>query len=261
MPSEEDECDVLCILHPVSPTAYWAVEFMAALTPQHVLQNQNLSHIAKNDKDSIIETNTRLETASSRGSMFHDTSIESKPQDAFESDGRAMDIALRLSSKLNDPCLGFIFGRSQSRSDIIIGVQDDVKISNRHFRIYVNASGILVIEDTSTNGTSVDSVNLYANTKLHPGADQSRMITGGSMISVLKGNKTSDLEHSMRFIVSIPSRDRVGDLWAKKLQTYIDHISQARHKQAVFAESSQKNADTVVLPVSPPLEPPSGSWN
>ena len=259
MLSEEDECDVLCILHPVSPTAYRAVELAATFTPQHVLQNQNLSHTTKNGKDNIVETNTRFETTSSRGSMLHDTSIESKPQDAFESEGRAIDIALRLSSKLNDPCLGFTFGRGQLRSDIIIGAQDDVRISNRHFRIYVNASGILVIEDSSTHGTSVDSVNLYANTKLHPGADKSRMITGRSMISVLKGNEPSDLEHSMRFVVSIPSRDRVGYRWEKKLQTYVDHICQTRHKQAVIAGSSQKGAGIVVLPVSPSLEPPSGS--
>ncbi|MCJ1423967.1 hypothetical protein MMC29_001854 [Sticta canariensis] len=148
--------------------------------------------------------------------MLHDTSIESKPHDAFESEGRAIDIALRLSSKLNDPCLGFTFGRGQLRSDIIIGAQDDVKISNRHFRIYVNVSGILVIEDSSTHGTSVDS--------------------------------PSDLEHSMRFVVSIPSRDRVGDRWEKKLQVYIDHIYQTRHEQAVIARSSQKSAITIALP-------------
>ena len=261
MLNEEDEWDVLCILHPVSPTAYRAVEIAAAFTPQHVLRNQNLSRSTENSKDSIIETNTRFETTSSRGKMLHDTSIESKPQDAIESDGCAMDIALRLSSKVNDPRLGFTFGRGQLSSDIIIGVQEDVKISNRHFRIYVNASGILVIEDTSTNGTSVDSVNLYANTKLHPGADKSRMITGGSMISVLKGDEPSDLKHFLRFVVSIPSRDHVGDRWEKKLQIYIDHIYQLRHEQAVIARSSQKSASTIILPKSLALEPPSGSWN
>lgn len=244
MLSEEDACDVLCILHPTSLAAYRAVQLVADLTPQHILQNENLSHKSKDGNGSIIESSTQSERASPRGSMFDSVGSESKPRATSESEGRTMDIALRLSSKLKDPCLGFTFGRGQTGSDVIIVQEENRTISHRHFRIYLNTSGITMLESTSKHGTIVDSVLLNANAE-DPNAEKTRIISGGSKIRV---NSGANLD--MRFIVSIPSRDGVEDRWHNKKQNYIEYISQYERQRAVRAENSQKGAATALLLVS-----------
>lgn len=250
MLSEEDECDVLCILHPTSPNAYRAVQLVADYTPQHILQNKNLSHKSKDGNGSITESSTRSGTTSLRGSM----------QSASEGDECAMDIALRLTSKLNDPCLGFTFGRGQTRSDILIGTPEEVRISISHFRIYVNQSGIVMLEDTSKNGTLVDTTYLCAKSE-KPTTEKRRMLNSGTMVAVILDPNKPNLEDSMRFIVKIPSRNRVEDRWHDKLQNYIEYINQTGRQRAARAESSQNGAPTAILSVSLPLSRASNNRN
>lgn len=251
--SEEDECDVLCILEPTTPTAYRAVKLVADLAPQHILQNENLSPTSRDGNDINYESSKGSETTSIRGSILDDDlAFESKRQDTFRSDGRPMDIALRLSSKVNDPCLGFTFGRGQRKSDITIAAQEETTfISSRHFRIYAKSSGILMLEATSTNGTIVDSVTLSADIERQ--AERRRMICDKSRIVVLVDKERTNLGDVMTFIVRIPSRDRVEDRWHNKFQNYIRYISQIERQRAVRTEGSQNGIDTAILSVSLPL--------
>lgn len=242
--SEEDACDVLCILHPTSPAAYRAVQLVAETTPQHILQNESLSPKSRDGNGSIFESSTQSEKASPRGSMLDNLGLESKPQATCGGEGRTMDIALRLSSKLKDPCLGFTFGRGQTGSDVILVQAENKTISHRHFRIYLNTSGITMLESTSKQGTAVDSVLLNGNAE-DPHAEKTRIISGGSKIRV---NSGANLD--MRFIVSIPSRDGVEDRWHNKKQDYIEYISQYERQRAVRAGKCQQAAATAFLLVS-----------
>lgn len=247
MLSEEDECDVLCILHPTSPNAYRAVRLVAEYTPQHILQNKNLSHKSRDGNDSITESSTRSGTTSLRGSTHS----------ASEGNECAMDIALRLTSKLNNPCLGFVFGRGQVKSDVLIGAPDEIGISIGHFRIYVNHGGIVMLEDTSLNGTLVDTTYLCGKSN-SPTAEKRRMLNSGTMVAVILDPEKANLEDSMRFIVKIPPRTRVEDRWHDKIEHYIAYIEclkQTDRQRAVRAESSQNGAPTALLPVSLPFKP------
>lgn len=248
--SDKDKCDVVCILHPISNKAETAVQFVADHTPQHILQNENLLHMSKDGSDSVIESSTRSVTASPHESMLHGLTVESKPQDAFAIGKRAKDIALRLSSTVNDPCLGFTFGRSALKSDIIIGANEETWISNMHFRIYLNKSGILMLEDTSTNGTVVGAKYLHADTNKHPNAVKRQMLDNMTMISLLMSNKETKSEDQMRFVVSIPSRSHMEDQWEQKLATYLELICQIERMQAVRAEVSHNGAAKTALYVS-----------
>lgn len=251
--SEEDVCDVLCILHPTSTSAIRAKELVADYTPQHILQIKNPSRTSRDDNGTITESSTRSGIASLCGSMLDEQALESKPQGASESNGRAVAIALRLSSKLIDPCLGFTFGRSQLRSDILIGSPEEMKISTRHFRIYLNSAGIPMLEDTSKNGTLVDSVPLRANPAF-PEAEKRRMLNDGAMISVMLNNQDTNLEDSMSFIVKMPRRGDAEDRWNEKILGYVEYINQTERQRAVRAESSQQGAATAILPVSLPIQ-------
>ena len=116
---EQDVSDIICILHPNSPAAHQAVAATAEMAPQHILQRHELEY---EDDD--------------------------KP---------ALDVALRISSQVHDLALGFCFGRNRARCDVLLAPDDNSKrISNMHFRIYVTGHWILMLQDTSTNGTIVD---------------------------------------------------------------------------------------------------------
>ncbi|MCJ1466193.1 hypothetical protein MMC07_004812 [Pseudocyphellaria aurata] len=250
--SEKDECDVLCILHPSSFKAMRAVQCVADSAPQHILQNENLIRSFTNGNGSFSESSTRSVTASPHGSLLESSSSEPKSQDGLEGDGRSLDIALRLSSKLKDPCHGFAFGRGPWKSDLNIAPSGEHCISTRHFRIYVKSSGVVMLEDTSTNGTFVDDTPLYGDSVRFPRAEKRRMLHHGSVIKVVLDYKNTNLEDTIRFIVKFPSRDRVGDRWQNNLQNYLDYISQAERQRAVRAETSQQGAATAILyPIKP----------
>ncbi|KAJ5698766.1 hypothetical protein N7462_000771 [Penicillium macrosclerotiorum] len=178
---EQDLADIVCILHPNSHAAHDAVAATASLSTQHILQQDVLD----------FETS---ETA-------------------------ALDIALRLSSKVHDLSVGFCFGRNRARCDVLLAVDDDAKrVSNTHFRIYLTGDGIIMLQDTSTNGTIVDNCRLRKNQK-----ENSRMLLNGSVIQVVTGNQGSD---EVRFIVRIPSRDGFAVPYTKNALRYFERVQQ-----------------------------------
>ena len=180
--------DVICILHPSSITSGLMVKSIWQNTPEHILQYQN----------------ARLMVESHRGlddlEMDH---LEPEDEISHEIDEpENLDIALRTSSSIKNVVLGFTFGREPSKVDIALRTNSpgDVRISGMHFRIYVNKYGILMLEDTSTNGTVVDDNGLR-------GPNRQRMLSHGSMIELIAGgDKMAYTVSKARFVVKLPQR-------------------------------------------------------
>ncbi|KAL3497129.1 kinase-like domain-containing protein [Aspergillus germanicus] len=140
--------------------------------------------------------------------------------------GGSLDIALRLSSKVKDSNMGFCFGRTLGRSDILLAADSTSRrISNTHFRIYLTEQSILMLEDMSTNGTIVDDFRLRKREK-----DNSRMLVHGSVIQVVNGENSKD---EVKFVVRVPSRDGHSDTFNKNLEEYIDDHVQEKPPGAV----------------------------
>ena len=222
---EEDESDVICILHPASHGAYSAVKLMVSTSPQHILQNEGLSRYLEEDE---------LEE-----SEFDDCDDTGFP-----------DIALRLSSRVRDPRMGFVFGRDPRNCDIIIGSQDpERRVSNVHLRIFLNPGGIIMLEDMSTNGTCVDGTLLAA--KQPSGRPRTRMLQQGAVIKLI----TPKDEEGTRFIVGIPTRDRGQDKYESKLSQYLAYINQLQRQGQAVAECAAKGLSTAPPMVSPSPDP------
>ena len=218
---EDDESDVICILHPGSHAAYSAVKLMVSASPQHILQNEGLSRYLEED--------------------------EVEESDFDDSDDTAFpDIALRLSSKVKDPRMGFVFGRSPQQCDIIIGAQDpERRVSNVHLRIFLNPGGIIMLEDMSTNGTNVDG-NLLMGKKLND-RPKTWMLHQGTVIKLI----TPRHEEGIKFVVGIPTRDRGQEKYESKLSQYLAYINQLQRQGAAVAERAAKGVSTAPPTVGP----------
>jgi hypothetical protein len=176
---DQDLADIICILHPNSHSAHDAVAATGGIGAQHILQRD------------ILESES--------------------------SHTAALDLALRLSSKVHNLGLGFCFGRNRSRCDVLLSVDDRAKqVSNNHFRIYLTEDGILMLQDTSTNGTIVDNCRLRKSQE-----ENSRMLTNGSIIQVSAGFKNSD---EIRFVVRIPSREGFAVQYHQNLFHYFERV-------------------------------------
>jgi hypothetical protein len=196
-----DISDVLVILHPATPTAIRIVENAAQTRPEHVL--------LRNNTDSMSASVTDLEE--------QETFILNAPEGRSGASSRAgADLALRLSSarKLKFKELGFIFGRNHQSADIIFGQDSGKRISNQHFRIYLNQDGLLMIEDMSTNGTICDDQLLKCKDIRFSSV---RMVSSGSIICIQNSN---DAE-MIKFIVRIPSRVTYMDRFRENLRNFI----------------------------------------
>ncbi|KAF2099751.1 kinase-like protein [Rhizodiscina lignyota] len=201
--SENDISDVLCILHPSSPAAFRVVQQTAEKNPQHVLQNSSLGLSADNAASVDIEEQETFILAPNN-----------------QNQGPAMDLALRFSSKNIDPLLGFCFGRNPKQCDIIFDMDTSKRVSNLHFRIYINSSGVVMLEDISTNGTLVDSSHLRGK---NAPKKATRMLSPGSIIQILSPNP----EEALKFILRIPSREGHIEEYSRKFQEYMARIAVA----------------------------------
>lgn len=212
-----DEEDVLCILTPSSRRAHDAVDLVASTTPQHILQN----FLAESTPE-----------AAWQDSQHHTTDKTS------EGDSRpAKDIALRMSSRIHDPCMGFVFGRNIHRCDLLLSetVKTEQKISNIHFRIFVNRHGVLMVEDMSKNGTTIDNVLLRsAKSDAQKPTPSMNTITGGSTITVPpQSQQSKPNDEEIRFTVRMPSRDQGQANYNARLEAYVEYIGQAERRAAV----------------------------
>ena len=185
--SDHDVVDVICILHPMNALALEVVKNMTRSNPQHILQNDDL--INGFDPDDL-QMNLMMQSPS------------------FE-----RDLALRMSSTLKNPAAGFTFGRNPARCDVVLADEKEKNVSNIHFSISLNANGILMLEDLSTNGTAVDGQwyrktagPKHATTMLQPNTD----------IAVFTKNK-----EMVSFMVRYPPRGEYTEAYNAKLRDYI----------------------------------------
>ncbi|TKA61292.1 hypothetical protein B0A49_12344, partial [Cryomyces minteri] len=199
--SASDVSDVLCILHPCSIGAFRVVARTAERSPQHVLQNTGFgSHDDRLDPGVLEEAETFI-LGSSNARQAH-------------------DLALRFSSRTVNPAMGFVFGRSPGICDIVLDVDTVKRVSNMHFRIFVNKLGVVMLQDISTNGTLVDETHLRGKGNTRP---TTRMLTAGSMIQILSPID----DEVIKFILRIPSREGFVDEYTLKFQQYMRHVAMA----------------------------------
>lgn len=164
----QDLVDVFCILHPASPQAYQVTTNIAQAAPQLTVST-----------DDADET----------------SAIEERVNHRY--------IALRLSANLKDPLEGFCFGRNPKRCDFVIRQDDMRRISNVHFKIYINRFGSIMLEDTSTNGTVIDNEVLRARNRTNgSGLKYRNVLQHGAVITLLHPP-----EGDIKFIVRIPFRE------------------------------------------------------
>jgi hypothetical protein len=224
--NDNDLSDIFCILHPASIPAYKAAALIAKDTPQHTISAERKVKIREKSDGSQLEH----EDVGS-----HD----------LEAQGIvSCDIALRLSADPKNLAQGgLLFGRNKLRCDIVLGQEDEVKrVSNVHFRIYVNEYGVIMLEDQSTNGTVVDGNLLRAKDKEN-GKDYRHTLGLGSMIILTM----TPPEEDFRFIVRIPSRDDESEsMYQNNLTNYFHRQNQAK---------AEKRARMVI-----PREPVSLAW-
>ncbi|KAF2707739.1 hypothetical protein K504DRAFT_470107 [Pleomassaria siparia CBS 279.74] len=196
----KDIADVLAILHPGSPSAIKIVEDTADTRRHHVLLRNSYDSFDDNFGD--IE---EQETIIINRSETHNYRV-------------GADLALRMSSvgSMANPSLGYIFGRNPSISDIVFGQDASKRISNQHFRIYLNSDAILMIEDMSTNGTIVDDVLLKNR---DPRFNKVRMLDSGSIICIPHGGDGAVI----KFIVRVPSRVSHMDRFSRNLREFLVH--------------------------------------
>ncbi len=178
--SDEEISDIICLLVPYSENARREVSRIALESSQYMVNGVDAEDVGLDD------------VAGGSAGTFGLTSYG--PGDYA--------IALRLSSNVKSPLQGFTFGRNPGRCDICFAYDPLRRLSNIHFRIFINEYGVLMLEDQSTNGTFVDEVLLKARTKA-PGGPSMRTLNSGSKISILMHNKSSDLV----FLVRVPRRD------------------------------------------------------
>lgn len=199
--ADEDISDVLCILHPCSPAAFRIVAHTAQRSPQNVLQTNSFDDYDDEVSQAVLEEQETFILGSS-------------------SSAQAMDLALRFSARVIRPHMGFVFGRNAAACDVVLDTDTVKRVSNFHFRIFVNESGVLMLADMSTNGTIVDDVVLRSKQQ---SGTQTRMLNGGSIIQILSPKP----EEIIKFIVRIPNREgHIGEFQAK-FQDYMRRVAVA----------------------------------
>ncbi|KAI8719031.1 hypothetical protein NCS52_00683400 [Fusarium sp. LHS14.1] len=213
--SDEDISDIICVLYPHSDSA--------RLELQRLVQEDSPHIIGKDEADGV-EPDYDFEDQAGRF-LANPTNTGSHA------------IILRLSARLNNPSAGFVFGRNPGRCDIVFKHDPLKRVSNIHFRIYVNEYGSVMIEDQSTNGTWADGhlLTAHANANAKGTANPPLtkwVLTSGSIIKVYLHQEARDLT----FRVRIPRRDDGYD------QAYTDKV------EAFFMRHHLKNQTETITP-------------
>ncbi|EHK42295.1 hypothetical protein TRIATDRAFT_29235 [Trichoderma atroviride IMI 206040] len=235
--SDDDISDIICVLYPHSDTARVEV--------QQLLKTESPYLIGRDEADDV-ELDYEHED---RPSQF-----ESNPANHGNH-----AIILRLSSLVHSPAAGFVFGRNPGRCDIVFANDPLRRISNIHFRIFVNEHGTVMIEDQSTNGTFVDD-RLLKNTHKDPTKKPilKWMLSSGSVIRIYLHNEMQDLT----FRVRIPRRaDEYLDAYQRKVDDYfIRHNLLPGPVETITAGPGGhvdlfKNAGQLITPRRPERQP------
>ncbi len=218
--NNDEVADIICILHPSSRPACRAAALIHEDAPEYTLS-----------------TNSGVK-------IREKTSQDAAGDDELAQEGLvACDLALRLSAPLKDPVGGWHFGRNTNRCDFVLGRdQASKRISNIHFRIYINEYGIVMLEDQSTNGTAIDGVLLRGKDKEN-GLKYRHTLQNGSVITMTM----TPPEEDYRFTVRIPQRDSEADeLYERNLTAYFLRINNIRARnEALVAAGGAVRRDPV----------------
>ncbi|KAL7927891.1 hypothetical protein ACQKWADRAFT_278147 [Trichoderma austrokoningii] len=195
--SDEDISDIICVLYPHSEPA--------RLEVKQLFRNKSPYLIGRDEADDV-ELDYEHED---RPSQF-------EPNPANHGNHA---ILLRLSDKVHDPAVGFAFGRNPARCDIVFANDPSKRISNIHFRIFVNEHGTVMIEDKSTNGTFIDNRLLKS---VHEDPTKKPILTwtlnSGSLVRIYLQHERQDLT----FRVRIPRRtDEYLEAYLLKVDDYM----------------------------------------
>jgi len=217
--SDDEISDIICVLYPQSAQARKEVGRLASEDDSFVVGKNEMRAV---DEDYYLEDDARH--------------FEMAPPTT----GNYV-IVLKLSSPTKDAQRGILFGRNAARCDVCF-VDDPLKrLSNVHFRIYVNEFGFVMLEDQSTNGTIVDNIHLKGKEATNDRPTR-RVLSSGSKIKVLMHNVDMDLD----FLVRIPRRDGDYDTaYRAKLDAYFRRLG--------AMDREQENTRTIVPgPTGPP---------
>lgn len=200
--SEDDAANVICTLHASTPAAHEAVAATIEQNPNHIIPNADL--IAEDD-ESLFDPAIRLQSSS-------------------------REIALRISSRVKHPEMGFTFGRNPDTCDVLLTKnRRNNTVSGRHFRIYVTKDGVMMLQDISTNGTVVDDNHLrYKAEKVTD--ESSRMLQNGTIISLL-----DDGMREIKFMVRVPNRGDHTDAYNENLARYLSALPGAKSRLVLAA--------------------------
>lgn len=179
--SDDEIADIICILYPTSENARRAVV---------ALERDNPKHLISQPPDSGFNVKYLLNDDPARFSLATPVSAQHA-------------IVLRLSVDTKDPAQGFTFGRNPSRCDICFANDPLKRLSNIHFRIYINEYGVLMLEDTSTNGTVVDERMLQKAKAKADRSETKRTLSNGSEIKIMLHSPSYDIV----FLVQVPKRE------------------------------------------------------
>ncbi|KAL8331149.1 hypothetical protein RB593_001887 [Gaeumannomyces tritici] len=197
--SDDEIADIICILYPTSENARRAVA---------ALERDNSAHLISQPTDGGANVKYFLNDDPTRFSLATPVSAQHA-------------IVLKLSVDTKDPMQGFTFGRHAARCDICFATDPLKRLSNIHFRIYINEYGVLMLEDTSTNGTVVDECLLRkakAKTDRH---ETKRTLSNGSEIKILLHDHSNDIA----FLVQVPKREgRHEEAFRQNLYQYRQRI-------------------------------------
>jgi hypothetical protein len=223
-----DPWNVICILHPSSPAAFDDVAHLADYAPQHLLRQPSIEELEYGgDVDLTLEA---------VGGPTKPPTEQTKP---LSSANMSRDIALRFDSNVKSPHMGFIFGRNPEKVDIQVGDNVQKRVSNTHFRIYVNKSGMLMIQDMSTNGTVVGDVYLQKGKK-----NEKRMLLDGTLIRFV----FDPPEQELRFNVRIPSRDGHEEQYHRALDDYLQRIEIFEGQELALQRAAAVPVDAAIHP-------------
>ncbi|CAK7212080.1 Protein kinase protein rad53 [Sporothrix bragantina] len=196
--TDEDIADIICLLIPYSINARNEAARLAKANSPFV--------IGREEAQNVDVDYTREDQAGNFGLST-----------AGPSSGPAF--VLRLSAQVKDPLQGFTFGRNANRCDICFNNDSLRRLSNIHFRIFINEHGVLMLQDQSTNGTAVDEVLLKARRQ---GMSSKRTLNSGTKVSILLQNDA----HDLAFLVRVPRRDgQYESAYQRNLHAYLERLA------------------------------------
>lgn len=204
----QDFSGIICFLHPCSAAALQLVRHAQRRNPSLIYQllEPQVHPVQKNRRAQTQDryNGRRVDIPPQDSDDDDDADMEATQVDGQDipADGMSVDLALRYEPGPRDPKMGFLFGRNPRVCDVVLADPEAAasdpeakRVSNIHFRLYVNEKAALMLEDLSTNGTWVDHKRLHRG-----GPDgRKRVLSPGSTIMICPGGETF-----IRFVVRIP---------------------------------------------------------